>query len=113
MLGRRVSIEPAAAKESPRILAFVSLVSFVLNSTLDTSTATRPLVLRSIGQTGPFLDQRPTTNLRLVALIVGAQVQPGAGEVNRVLADLVAKHAAGLAVLVAGDVETAGNISQP
>jgi hypothetical protein len=56
---------------------------------------------------------RTSQSLRLIPLVVRAQVQPGAGEMDRVLADLVAEQAAGLAVLVAGDVETACKIAQP
>ena len=49
----------------------------------------------------------------LVPLVVRAEVQPGAGEMDLVLADLVAQQAPGRAVLVDRDGETACKIAQP
>src|SRR6185436_3353982 len=51
--------------------------------------------------------------LRLVPLVVVAKVQPGAGEVNRVLADLVTQQPPRRAVLVPRHGEAACQIAQP
>ena len=44
---------------------------------------------------------------------MSAQVEAGAGEMNRVLGDFVAQQPTRLAVFIAWDVETACQIAQP
>src|SRR4051812_12042217 len=50
---------------------------------------------------------------RLVALVADAQIQPGPGEMNLVIADLVAEQPSGRAVMLERNGQAPGEVAEP